>query len=316
MFRIRSSAEKNARLLTLESPSGEVKATVLQSAGAALQSYSVRIGGDRFEFVGGSRIFLPHREGYRGVKLFPFPNRIRDGRFSFGGATFQLPLNQAEEGHAIHGLVYSRPFELTSQYAGTDQARVELFYRYRGDLPGFPFPFELSVRYHLDRKGSLQVTTRAENTGRKAMPCGDGWHPYFQFPGKDVNGLRLQIPAQFRFELDERKIPTGKMVEDLRFNSLGGIGGTVLDDCFVVTGEDGWATVRLEDPDSGLKLISRQKTGDRGYNYLQVYTTPERRSIAIEPMTCIPDAFNNGVGLIVLQPGEAVEWHWKIEATA
>ena len=54
------------------------------------------------------------------------------------------------------------------------------------------------------------------------------------------------------------------------------------------------------------------------YRYAQVFTgdtlAAERRrcGLAIEPMTCPPDAFRSGVDLIVLRPGEAITLEWGI----
>jgi len=55
-----------------------------------------------------------------------------------------------------------------------------------------------------------------------------------------------------------------------------------------------------------------QETGKYKYNFLQVYTPPHRKSIAIEPMTCAPNAFNNEQGLIILAPFESFSASWGI----
>ena len=38
-----------------------------------------------------------------------------------------------------------------------------------------------------------------------------------------------------------------------------------------------------------------------------------RRSLGIEPMTCAPNAFQSGDGLITLEPGESFAAAWGIE---
>jgi aldose 1-epimerase len=38
-----------------------------------------------------------------------------------------------------------------------------------------------------------------------------------------------------------------------------------------------------------------------------------RRSLAVEPMTCAPNAFRTGEGLLTLEPGASFTAEWGIE---
>ena len=282
--------------------------------GAALKSFWLHHRGKRLNLIDG--FTDPPSEagwGYKGVKLFPFPNRIRDGQFTFRGKRYRLPCNAKEENHAIHGLVYNRPFKLARAFSEKDRAGVLLTHQYDCGEPGYPFPFKLEILFTLHPHGVLQVETSVRNTGKTPMPLGDGWHPYFR-TGGSISRLLLQFPAQMRLELDGRMIPTGRKERTDDFHSLSPIGSRHFDDCFLLAASDGWAEVRLCDPEQGLCILSRQRTGPKGYNYLQIYTPPHRQSIAVEPMTCPPDALNSGEGVLVLEAGEQIRFQWSVQA--
>jgi aldose 1-epimerase len=144
------------------------------------------------------------------------------------------------------------------------------------------------------------------------MPLGDGWHPYFR-TGSNVDDLYLQLPATDKIEVDTRMIPDGRLTSYYRYNSLSAIEGEHFDDCFRLQGSAGTARTILNDSRKGIALTVWQETGKNKYNYLQVYTPPGRKSVAFEPMTCPPDAFNNGIDLIRLAPEEQVSFSWGIE---
>lgn len=56
----------------------------------------------------------------------------------------------------------------------------------------------------------------------------------------------------------------------------------------------------------------------RDYRYVQVFSgdtlgpDKRRRGLAVEPMTCPPNAFRTGVDLMVLRPGEDIRLEWGI----
>ena len=75
-----------------------------------------------------------------------------------------------------------------------------------------------------------------------------------------------------------------------------------LDDAYVLDRD----TVKLVTPNYSMELSMSEK------GYLQLYTPVDRNSIAIEPMSCIANAFNNGIGLKELGPGRQFNWEITI----
>jgi len=254
--------------------------------------------------------------GARGQPLIPWPNRLRDGRYRWKGSELQLDLSEPALQNAIHGLVRWRNWEVRAR----ESARVVLGHVLHGE-PGYPFMLAVEIEYVLSAQG-LAVTTSAVNIGAELCPYGAGMHPYFSLGAETIDEAILTVPAATRLLADERGIPVGEEPVDdgsLDFRAPRAIGATQIDTCF--TGferdEDGKLRVRLQAPDG-----SREVTvwASPEYEYLMVFTGDtlaeerRRRGVAIEPMTCAPDAFRSGAGLVRLEPGERHVASWGIVA--
>ncbi len=256
--------------------------------------------------------------------LFPFPNRIRNGKFTFDGRVVELPCNEQKLGNAAHGLVFTRPWRIVGSGAETSKgAWVRCRFRLH-DFPeiskAWPFPFEVDYTYRI-RDGRLENAVVARNTGSQAMPLGLGLHPWFRLP-LAPNGRRdacqLEAPVHEVWELADL-IPTGRIVpapvgKDLR----GGVRIDQLDFDDVYAGlrnnaEFGdWTEVRYTDPDAGAQMLVRC---DPSFRQLVVHAPLGRPVVCIEPYSCVTDAFNlesRGVdaGMEVLLPGQ--EWRAEV----
>jgi aldose 1-epimerase len=137
------------------------------------------------------------------------------------------------------------------------------------------------------------------NHDSTAIPVGLGWHPYFVM-SENVADTSLKMPKSVQILIDERMLPTGEKQAYSAFDTLTKIGDTKLDNGFFITETGKKASVILESERG--KLHYWQELGEKKWNFLQVFTPPHRKSIAIEPMTCNIDAFNNKDGLIMLEP--------------
>lgn len=290
---------------------GEQRAVVTE-VGAGLRS--LRVGGA--ELLDGFGADEPAPD-FRGKLLAPWPNRLRDGRYAFAGEEHRVPVTEPERGVALHGLVLWSAWRVRDR--GADHVTLATVLHPR---PGYPFTVGLEAAYALDGTG-LAVRLRAVNLGGGPAPFGAGFHPYLRAGATPVDAARLQVPARARIPVDdERKLPSGPPVPvagtDDDFSAPRPIGPRAIDTCFteLERDADGRARVRLTGPDRELTVWM-----DEAFAYAQVYTAdavadPARRraSVAIEPMTCAPDALNSGAGLIVLAPGESVTGCWGIDA--
>ena len=181
-----------------------------------------------------------------------------------------------------------------------DHALVRMEGAYDGTLDYYPWPFTFGLNYQLFAPDQLWVEIWIENTSKETIPVGLGWHPYFQL-GDTAAECELILPTVDMVGIDARMIPTGKRYAFDDFAQRRLIGSTVLDNCFALADTHAEVCAHLQGPRGGLRYW--QETGPQKFNFLQVFTPPYGTSVALEPMTCNVDAFNNGDGLCALAPG-------------
>jgi aldose 1-epimerase len=249
----------------------------------------------------------------RGQVLMPWPNRLEDGVYEFEGERYQLPLTEPETGNAIHGLVRWVAWSVSER----DESRVALGYKLHPQ-PGYPFSLDLHVEYALSGAG-LRVTSTATNVGRRACPYASGAHPYFMVGTPTVDSIVLRAPGRSVMHFDERGLPLGVEPVDgteYDFRTPRTIGATKLDNAYTGLARDaaGLARVELSRPDGPTVSVWLDET----YPYLQLFTgdsqpSVARRSIAVEPMTCAPNAFRTGEGVLVLESGASTTSTWGVQ---
>ena len=256
--------------------------------------------------------------GGRGQLLMPWPNRIRDGAYAFGGRDLQLALTEPARGNASHGLVRWVAWGREEHSSNS----VSLVYRLMAQS-GFPWTIDLHVVYDLSADG-LTVTQTATNLSDSPAPFASGAHPYLCVGAGPVDTLELTLPASSRSLVDERLLPIGRedvegtaydfrVARPLRTLPLNH-GFTDLD-----RDEQGVATTVLRDPGSGQGVALWV---DEHHRWLQVYSADDqpspRRSLAVEPMTAPADAFRSGEDLRTLapagQPDDEVSVSWGVRA--
>ncbi|MGA2836730.1 MAG: aldose 1-epimerase family protein [Acidimicrobiales bacterium] len=282
---------------------------IVTEVGATLRSFTVH---DRKVIDG----FGPEQwsHGGRGQVLAPWPNRLGDGAYAFEDVTAQAPINEVGRHNAIHGLVRWLPWRLS----GRAQNRVSLMCELRPS-PAYPFALRIEIEYRLGREG-LTVSTDAENIGSANLPFGLGFHPYLTVGTTAVDQARLRVPARRRLVTDDRGLPTGAVaVSGTEYDFTNGrpVGVTRLDTAYCDLARDGDGRVRVHvdhpDGDAGVTLWA-----DERFGYLMVFTgdtldeASRRTALAVEPMTCPPDAFRSGTDLAVLRPGARWAGSWGI----
>ncbi len=249
----------------------------------------------------------------RGQQLVPWPNRIRDGRYTFGDSPkpLQLPLTEVPFANASHGLVRWALWELVEL---TPDA-VVVGYRLHPQ-PGWPHHLDLRTTYALDDAG-LTVTAAARNVGATVAPFGYGAHPYLATGETALPEIELSVPASTWVEVDERKLPVATHPVgggEYDFRAARPVGTADLDTAFtgVTRDDDGRWRVTVRSGDRGASLWA-----DESFPWLQVFTAIARDrkdvvGIAVEPMSCPADAFNSGESLVVLQPGDEWTGTWGV----
>lgn len=257
-------------------------------------------------------------DGGRGQPLLPWPNRLADGQYEFDGQALQLPIDELSRRNASHGLTRWLSWRVTNH----QQHQVTLSHVIH-PRPGYPFTLALEIEYALSEMG-LAVQTTAHNRGTRALPYGAGFHPYVTVGTPRIDHALLKLPARSVLAVDERLIPTGDRRDvsgtELDFRTARVIAEQRIDACFadLQRDPDGRTRVELCRQDSQRAVTLWM---DDAFKYIQVFTgdtlAPHRRrqSIAIEPMTCPPNAFRSGVDLVRIEPEQRHTGGWGIFTT-
>jgi aldose 1-epimerase len=284
------------------------RATVVE-VGGVLRQYSV---GDVEVLDGFSDQELSPASA--GQILAPWPNRIRDGQYTFMEKAYQLPLTEPARNNAIHGLTNWGRWAAVEQSA--DAVTLEF------EVPaqvGYPWWLRLRTRWSVSADG-LRCDQEVVNNSDTPAPWGYSVHPYLQLPGVAVDDILLHVPGQNRIVADARLLPVGAVKvagTDYDFTDPRRIGIQILDTTFGDIEHDasGLTAVTIADPSSDAHVTV---WADDKFKYWQVFTGDTlhgerfRRSVAIEPMTCPPDAFRTGRDLVVLAPGETWSASWGV----
>ncbi|MDI3195538.1 aldose 1-epimerase family protein [Pseudarthrobacter sp. AL07] len=256
----------------------------------------------------------PH---FRGVVVAPWPNRIPDGKYTFNGVDYRVPVNEPDRESALHGFTPELDWTLEARTENTLglSCRIE-------PTPGYPFALSITACYRLDGDG-LHTAVTAANAGERTAPYGVCPHPYLRAGPAPLDEWSLEVPAGRFLEVTPDRLlplatrPVAGHAYDFRTARV--IGSTAIDNAFTDIAFDGGgrASVVVRDPGgTGVGMA-----WDRSCPWLQIHTadkehpSPNRLGLAVEPMTCPPDAFNSGQHLVQLQPGASHEASWSIYAS-
>jgi aldose 1-epimerase len=291
---------RSIRLINFES--GEV-ATIMPNLGATVLELVLKSGKKLHSILEapGTLQEIIDNPHYHGSKLIPFPGRIPQGKYRFGGKNLALKLNSRDGASSLHGFVCKKPFRIVRTSVNNRRASVILEYVHNGETKGFPFKFSVRITYTL-AGSSFTCTTIIRNLDRRSIPMGDGWHPYYKTAAK-IDRLQMTLPPHAVVELSDEKIPTGWIMTPTRKASSIALKQKKIDSVFDLGEKRRVVTTKLTDPKKGLELNLWQEAGAGKYRYLVVYRPTSGTSVAIEPWTCAPNAVNNDLGLIVLKPG-------------
>jgi aldose 1-epimerase len=256
--------------------------------------------------------------GARGQSLIPWPNRIKGGSYEWEGSAFQLDLSEPDKGGAIHGLTRWRNWDVGEQAEDSISFAQTLH-----ACQGWPWVIDCRLDYTLDDDG---LGVRISVVNRSPVPCpfGTGAHPYLSLglPDQVIDVGLVQVPGRTYLPVDDRGIPTGhERVDGTEYDlrELQQLGARHIDVAYTDLLRDGDGRARV-------KLVRQDRSAavelwvDGTYPYLEIFTgdtLPQehrrRTGLGVEPMTCAPDAFNSGEGLIILKPGQTHTGEWGIQ---
>jgi aldose 1-epimerase len=271
----------------------------ITTKGALLNSWQVQNQTARIQLVEGNDFNQGWQSfesnGFKSAKLSPFACRLENGQFQYHEKKWTIEKYYLGK-HAIHGIVYDALYSIQSTQADAQGAVVVLKHHFHGDDKGYPFPFSLQIKWHLHPNNLLTAETIITNFAKETIPMMDGWHPYFSL-GTSINECYLSFSNKGKIEFNEDLLPTGAIMGNHTFDHPTKLNSIELDNCFVLDPAHPMCTLENEQ----IKLVVQ---AELNYPYLQLYTPPQRKSIAIENLSGVPNCFNNKMGLLVLKPHE------------
>jgi len=288
--------------------SGDQEA-VIAEVGASLRSYR----------VGGSDVVRPYDEAemapaFSGMVLAPWPNRLANGMYEYGGTVHQVAVSEPRRMTALHGLVTHVRWQTAG--ASDDGTSIELIHE-MVPTAGYPWPLRLVATFALTGTG-LRATITATNAGDSTAPYGAGVHPWLATGGAALDACTLRVDAARHVMVDNRLLPTGTEPVtngfDLRAPKV--LAGHAYDDAWtgLTRDADGLSWVLLGRPDGTTVAM----WADEAARAWQVCTGDDvdsikRTAVAVEPMTCVADAFRSGDDLVHLAPGDSHTMTWGLE---
>lgn len=294
-----ASACPNGTVVRLHA--GEYEAAVA-SSGAMLLSVT-KAGRDLVVPVAAERLPV----AYQGKTLVPWPNRIVGGTYRFRGQTYEVPVNEHATGTALHGLACWQNWRVVRSDGAAVVFGLSLLPSY-----GYPFALEVTTEYQLSADG-LKVSISATNVGTDPAPYGVSSHPYITCGGT-IDDCALTIPADQVLLVDdslgpEKRADVSAANMDYRNGPL--VAGAHVDNAFTGLPGGTWHVTLVRPGDYAVAV-------EASAPWVQFFSGDHvgRRGAAIEPMSCAPDAFNSGDGLIVLQPGESHSFEWSLSGRA
>lgn len=293
---------------------------VIASVGASLRSLR-RSGRDLVVPFDADEV----RPAYRGATLAPWPNRIVDGVYEFGGTEYRTALTEPTRGHALHGLAAWLDYDAVDR--GPDHVTLAATIQ---PQTGYPWRVRVETTFTLAADGLTQRVT-AVNESEEPVPFGTGPHPYLVAGSGALDTWELHLPASEVLEVTADRLspvalaPVGVDADRFDFRVPRALGPVEIDHAYtgLQRSDAGVAAVRLIDPvaGTGVEIVWGQECP-----WVQIHTadqpggpgTPGHRAgLAVEPMTCAPDSFNAArydydAGLLTIQPGASATASWRI----
>ncbi len=293
MYTLTKKESGGLQFIELYNPENQSKAIICLNQGGRLSALE-------FDGIKVLADYEPstYATNYASSILFPFVNRIKDGKYSFEDIDHCLDCNEGDKNNALHGLVYDKTFESVAHELTSSHASITLHYKHDGTCQGFPFKFDIQLTYSLTKE-TIGLSVKIINDDDKILPFTVGWHPYFLSKNLDESSIGFESDMQYLF--DQQQIISGTTALEVEMPYA--LKGVKLDDGYPLQNN----AVQFFTPEYRLNITSTSEE-----NYLQLYTPNTPNVIAIEPMTGAADSFNNKLGLQKLQPNDSYIVKWNI----
>ncbi len=295
MFQIQQITNSNPLKNHFHITNEKVSCKIYQNLGASIQEFSK----NGISIIKGFDKVDDYKMQHTSSILCPFPGRVEHGKYDYDNNTYQLETNENNRNNAIHGKVAHEFFECIHSENSENKAVLTFSYTPKKLDKGYPFAYRVQAKYIITNE-NLLLDISIENLDETNIPFGLGWHPYFVCP--DMQSSILQFNSTKEILCDTEMIPIDEKaviisspfkIEDLHF-----------DTCFTLNDKK----VSLQTDTYSIDMVVLNSENQ----FIQIFTPHSRDCIALEPMTCAPDAFNNQMGLLELKPSTSYTYSIKL----
>ncbi|TBL79513.1 aldose 1-epimerase [Paenibacillus thalictri] len=311
--------------IQLVNEQGEAVYVLLDAAHEAEAQIVPAIGNNAFRFtVSGQSLLLPPPDlgalaasptRYGIPFLFP-PNRIREGRFSFQGRSYELPPNS--DGHYIHGELTRRPWKVVDYGASEEEGAFIAcqfdFADHPDIMAAFPHPLSFLMTYRL-WNGRLILEGLVKNEGAEAAPFALGFHPYFQL-GEELAEHTVIVPSINEWPV--QNLFVASLPEETSF-SRSYPDGVVFPDIpaegyQLLQMNNGTNRSEIKFPGKNAAIVYET---DAVFPYMVVFKPSWGAAVSLEPYSCVTDCFNlpwaaELTGARAVEPGQAVSFQCSV----
>lgn len=215
--------------------------------------------------------------------------------------------------NALHGFLPNKKLRIVSKNVNDKSASLSTSVKIENE-EGYPFSVDVTINYTLSSSDgfTIAITALNSNGNGKPLPFYVGWHPYFKCTPETTVIQFDPCHKWVHVGLNVNMDPTGITYDFNPFDGASPIGGspgkpTFYDDEFksLRSGSECSSSrmeTQISDTASGQTVVLWQ---DFDNHFMHVYTGyTEEGSAAVEPMSAMADAYNNGDGLSVLSDGQ------------
>lgn len=289
----------------IEIASGSTAARIRPDLGFNCESLTI----DGFDNLHGSPEDGPTAGGI--PVLFPWPNRIAGGSWTWRGITYDLPVTEPATGTSLHGYACHSSWRMVD--AHPDRVTGEFLISRDAPAAAWPADAGLRITYQV-RPGRLLATAEVFCPDGRDLPYGLGFHPYLRVPGP-FELWELQVNAREHWPLTTDLVPVGNTEPvDSRtdFTRARRLADVHLDDVLTGLPETTGLTRRatLRSPGATLQVSS-----DAAFREYVLYTPASRETVAVEPYTCVSNAVHvaGDSGWRILPAGHTDRLQWSID---
>ncbi len=282
--------------IIIRHPKNGIQITIC-TQGGLLNSWKLQNEKTNHEFIDGNDFSNGwenfEMNGFKSGKMSPFSCRLQNGKYAHLGQEYTIDKFYLGA-HALHGIIYDAIYEIESTTSNDLEASVILKHAYLGTDRGYPFPYTIQLIWTITIENKVSIQTVITNNSHQEIPMMDGWHPYFKLDDT-IESNTLQFTNVGKIEYNNDLLPTGVIQTNTEFDKGKNLSEIHLDSCYILDPIHPYCILE----NVKFKLIVHP---EMNYPYLQIYTPDNRKSVAIENLSGVPNCFNNKMGLHYVKP--------------